>query len=817
MRWIIVCVLSGLAAMSGLASENWNLTTREVLRTRGQYYDLANYENYLFLACKRGVEIYSISDPAEPELISSFLTDGLANGVAVHYPYLYVGDVYGFSVWDISDILHPIRRGGFHHSGTEGYQERLLYRDGYVFMAAYSFGFQVIDVQDPMNPFIVAQADTPAYSWDLGVKDDAVFMMDFFSLEIIDVSRPLEPLTRMSFEAMFAGGIVIDGNTAYVAFIDGLLVLDISNPFDPQIISRIGTTGGGVGEAITIKDHYMILAHQSYIEIYDVSNPADPVQKAFFYPPGHPRKLLAVGNYLYTILDDSGFQVTDITDPEDPIPGEHINPGIQGSRQDVALHDGYLYLCDWNRGLVIYDASDPEHLTEINTYSTPGMLNDITFDGDFAYLSCYSELQVVDVSDPASPQYVGNYRTSGNPWSIHVSGDRGYLCDIYTFQVLDLSDPSNIQRLGALVMSKTGTVFRTTVLGNTAYVAHGWGGLKMIDISDPTHPVQVAEYPPEKNRSYSTLKLIHGADHYILYALDSGSGVDILSLESPRCPKLISTVSAKNAQFADFHLEADLLYLAATDMGIFVVDTQNVENPMRVGRAETPGNALGITADSERVFVADDYDLAVFQKNGLSPDNSEPDVTVTPMDQVVRTKTAIIQGTASDPESGIHYVEISVNDGESWEKAMGQETWSYILKGIAPGMITPRVRATNWAGIVSEENSSPEFYFLPPRPMIMLAGFENSRVERNGTSTFRISAIVFDPYSYLYIDSIQVFQNDQFLDITLEPVVQTDQYAYYAVDMSGPLPDDPQVEYHLLALDRFGNPSACWPFLSARP
>ncbi|MBN1551588.1 hypothetical protein JW979_08970, partial [bacterium] len=435
---------------------DWNLEEQEILRWRGQYYDLASDGHYLYLACKRGVEIYDIDNPDTPILAGSFLTDGLANGVAINYPYLYVGDVYGFNIWDVSDLSAPAKLGGFKRSGTEGYQERLTYRDGFVFVAAYSSGLQIIDVSDPFRPVIVSQVDTPAYSWDLALKENAAFMMDFFSIEIMDISYLFAPLKRTSFEAIFAGGIVVDESFAYIAYVDGLLVLDISNPFSPVVISDIGPTGAGAAESVAIKDNYVILAHQSYVEIYDVSDPSEPLQVSFFYPPGHPRKCLAVENHLYTILDDNGFHVTDITHPEYPVTGQHINPGEWGSRQDVVIDNNRLYLCDWNRGLVVYDISDPESIVESGSYQSPGNLNDIKIKDNLAFLSCYTELQIVDVENPSDIHYVSNYKTTGNPWDVDISGNFAYLCDLYTFQILDISNPSSITRLGVLYLAQNG-------------------------------------------------------------------------------------------------------------------------------------------------------------------------------------------------------------------------------------------------------------------------------------------------------------------------------------------------------------------------
>ena len=794
--------------------KDWNLEKQQVLRKRGQYYDLAAQDNYLYMACKRGIEIYRIDDPNTPELVGEMLTDGLANGIAIHGDYAYVGDIYGFNIWDVSDPENPEKLGGFHRTGTEGYHERLLYKDGFVYVAAYSDGLIIIDVSDPLSPFIVAKEDTPGFSWDLALTDSAAYMMDFFSMEIIDTSRIYEPISMLSFGAMFASGIVIQNDIAYLAFIDGLGVLDISSPFNPQILSNIGPTGGGVAESIAMKDHYVFVAHQSYVEVYDVTIPADPLQVSFFNPPGHPRKVLVHNDHLYTILDDSGFHVTDITDPENPIPGIHVNPSVWGSREDVVVNEQYLYLCDWNRGLVIYDLSDPEDISEVATYSTPGNLNEISIVDQTAYLSCYTELLILDITDPADPILLGRYKTTGNPWSVVVRDNLAYLCDVYSYQILDVSDPADIKRLGMKVMSQEGDCFRSQISGNYAYLAHGWGGLKILDISNPTDIKQIKKWPEDSNPNYSTVILKDS----ILYTLSTSSGVDFLDISDPLSPVKVSGIHIEDMTIADFCIEGDLIFLAGTNQGILGYDISEMTAPKPIAMARTPGEAVGIDSDGQRLYVADDFDLVVFKETMFNPDHTTPQCKiVTPeSDSLIDGKIAVISGTAQDPESGIKWVEISVDDGLTWRRAMGQEIWSYRLMGVDPGIIKISARAVNWADLVSAPKSL-SFYFNVARPVIWMAGFDNSDVQGNGNIQFTVSAIVSDPYATNYFKEIEVIINGIYTGKMLEFKSESSGFLYYSSVVENEFESEGTVVISLEARDHYNNTAAQWPLVPSRP
>ncbi|MCD4653282.1 hypothetical protein K8T06_05050, partial [bacterium] len=272
MRKYLVLLLV-IITISSVCRASFNLEMKESFRCKGQYYDLAIQENLLFLASKLGIEIYSIENPENIQKISSFQTKGLANGVAVNLPYIYVGDVYGFSVWNAADIHNPVRLSGFVSDSATGYQERLYYRDGLVYIAAYTSGIQVIDVSNPDHPIMVAQTPTRAYAWDLVLTNQAAYVMDFFSMSIVDIRRPRFPFARKNVDAMFSSGAVVRDNKLYLGYVDGLRIMDISDPYNPVDISNIGPTGSGTAETVSLSGDYAYVGHGGYIETYDIRDP----------------------------------------------------------------------------------------------------------------------------------------------------------------------------------------------------------------------------------------------------------------------------------------------------------------------------------------------------------------------------------------------------------------------------------------------------------------------------------------------------------------------------------------------------------------
>jgi len=799
---------------SAVCCASFNMEMVQNFRWKGQYYDLAIQDNLLFLANKLGIEIYSIEDPGNPQIVSSFLTKGLANGVALNLPFVYVGDVYGFSVWDVTDLQNPIRRSGFTSDSSTGYQERLYYRDGLVFIAAYSSGIQIIDVSDPDHPIVVAHTPTHAYAWDLVLSDQAAYVMDFFSMSIVDIRRPRFPVMRNNIDAMFSSGAAIQDSRLYLGYVDGLRIMDIADPFNPIDISDMGPTGNGTAETVSIKGDFVFVGHGGYIEIYDASDPADPIQISYFYPPGHPRKLIASGDYLYTVLDDNGFLVTDISNPYNPVTVQHINTGVGGTRNDVTVDENYVYLSDWNRGLVIYEQSTPGNLVELANYSVPGSLRDFLFIEDTAYLVCQSEIQIVDILDKTNPRFLGSYQTTGSPQNIQVIGDRMYMCDLYGFFILDISDPANIILKGAEWLASEGNPYDMYIEGSYAFIANGWKGLKVVDISDETDPDLLTVWPGDNSKSYISVHAQTG----LLYFLDSGRGLDILDLTDPVNPVQISKIQFEDLTIADFVMQGNLLYLAAGEDGVFVWDVKNAETPVLMAWSDTPGDALGIDADEQHIFVADEYDFCVFEKHEFKSDSSLPEIQIIspiPLAKVT-DKKIVIHGIALDKESGIQKVEVSLDEGKSWKQAYGQETWSLSVSGKDIGPLPLRARATDKSGNISMESADTWIYYAPAVPQIFLAGFENTSVTANIESTITISALVKDPWDSIYLKESILYLNGQPTNQVFESTEYNDGYVYYRLEYNHTFIEAGRPDFSIVIKDVYNNESTHWPKVPSR-
>lgn len=107
-------------------------------------------------------------------------------------------------------------------------------------------------------------------------------------------------------------------------------------------------------------------------------------------------------------------------------------------------------------------------------------------------------------------------------------------------------------------------------------------------------------------------------------------------------------------------------------------------------------------------------------------DLTAPNIAITSPanDAVFNTTWVTVEGTASDAESGIRYVEITSDGGTSWRTAAGNSTWSLVL-ALAEGTYTIEARAWNLAWGKSTSSITGIFVDTTP-PMIIWEGPSNN-------------------------------------------------------------------------------------------
>lgn len=238
-------------------------------------------------------------------------------------------------------------------------------------------------------------------------------------------------------------------------------------------------------------------------------------------------------------------------------------PSTCGEMTMTMLHDqmgrNYLYVANKMGGLKIWNTAMPEMPAQAATVSFESLneldVISLSQEGAYLYLALgnifnddqLSGMAIIDVNDPQNPVVADVWDSDnlfGGAGIVKVDGDYAYLGAMGNgLMVLDVSNKSNIVFLSQFVPDINFpdpnpdplkyNARGMAVNDDLVYLCYDAGGLRIIDVSDKTNPVEVGRYAnPELNglpRAYNNIVL---ANNLAYLAIDY-CGLEILDVSDP--------------------------------------------------------------------------------------------------------------------------------------------------------------------------------------------------------------------------------------------------------------------------------------------
>ncbi|MCI0571034.1 MAG: hypothetical protein L0Y66_09790 [Myxococcaceae bacterium] len=259
------------------------------------------------------------------------------------------------------------------------------------------------------------------------------------------------------------------------------------------------------------------------LTVFDMANPAAPVKKPELTGPAgsfdsYWNAVWAKGDALYVASAKSGVRVYDISDAANPTFVKSVPGGEAINVHTVFVRGDRLYAMapSSNRiainQVLIYDVSTPLSPRLLSRYTVPGALttaraypHDSFVHEDRLYSFHWSlGLQISNVADPAAPVHLGAYRyerSTSHAGAVARYGDR-----LIAFEggedfgahlrVLDVTHPEDIVKLGEW-RTRPEVSIHNMVLDEASkhlYIAHYQDGVRVLDVSEPSVPVEVAHF-----------------------------------------------------------------------------------------------------------------------------------------------------------------------------------------------------------------------------------------------------------------------------------------------------------------------------------
>lgn len=377
---------------------------------------------------------------------------------------------------------------------------------------------------------------------------------------VLDVSSPQDPV--LVSQTLHTDGVVMDlfyeasDSILYSACGDGgIEIWDLSDPAVPVRLSSMEVLYFGVetpvGNVDRSGDYLVAECNFGGVHTIDVSNPANPQQVAFNASMGNPA--------LDSEVDSSGTMHTTgaqyytrlTINPDGSINGAGQKEFIYGAgtaagNDEVAYvsYDGYLYILD-----LLLAGFPAWSITDVGGFS------DIAEMGDHIFLVNDDGLQIWDVSSYSSPVLAGSLS-----------------------QVPEYAD-------------------RIVLKDNLAFVTNSYAGLSVIDISDLSDPAEIGAYDVY---SISWATALQG-DH--AFVAHSDDGLLVLDITDPSSPELVGQ-SDTEAEARDVDLGDGYAYLAAWTDGLRIIDISDPSSPLETGYYDEV-DAWRVALDGDVAWLVD--------------------------------------------------------------------------------------------------------------------------------------------------------------------------------------------------------------------
>jgi len=241
-------------------------------------------------------------------------------------------------------------------------------------------------------------------------------------LKIANFAEPNNPQTiaqlALSEKIADLAGIEISGQQHVIA-VGGprLFVINVDNPFDPQLASAIEIKGTGEGIAVAGAIVHIAAGNEGY-KIFDLADISRPLLLAERDSLAYCESVVLAGA-LACLAAGNRSHLVDISNPSQPIWLGKIAAQSGGYHQYAGLRHGYAYVCDYNLGLQVYNISNPAQPVFIASAPTGPQVARIVFAENLAYIANGENgIRIFDLSTPAAPQQLGWMDTPGSAASL---------------------------------------------------------------------------------------------------------------------------------------------------------------------------------------------------------------------------------------------------------------------------------------------------------------------------------------------------------------------------------------------------------------
>ncbi|NQU04987.1 MAG: hypothetical protein HQ568_02760, partial [Calditrichaeota bacterium] len=605
------------------------------------FQNLKFYEDYV-TSCYGGFSILDFSDFENIDILSQYNVPRI-NDIACSGEYCFIATNSSLEIFNLTNMESPVRSAFINKSV---YEIEIL---GDIAFIAGEGDFCIYDISNPIEPELIGILEDVGDFREFTVVDNLVYCAVWYAQQfiIIDIENPANPEIVGSTEVAWPQDVAVAGDYAYVGSnYHGLDILNISDPGNITLVERIEPN---YSPQVEIIDNLLLLRARRLLIIMDISDPVNPTIISET-PYGSFYGFYVDGDLIYLLSE--GIQILNISDPVTPVPVgfyqvedytgliRHYDDIIYCYHHDaINLYEftggGFLHVSPNNLdfSFVTVGYSPEQSLDLLNSGNAPLIVNDVwssheqfryefnhaveldpggSFELPVSFLSLedgyFSAVLNIGTDHEGGfdrlvdlkAHSIRGVHMETAQWASDLLLTHGYLLvsdEAVGILTVDISEP----RMPEIVHAQNDQFYPKSmcVEGDLLYAAGRQrldeGGysyhILCLDINDPLNPGLLSNI--ERDHNISGIEAKNG----FLYVAETSNPLVVYNYNQPRSPRSVATIE-RDWWVYNIKISDDLLFVNDRDHGQFIFDISNPPDCEQIG-------FIPCTCISEIEFIVD--------------------------------------------------------------------------------------------------------------------------------------------------------------------------------------------------------------------
>jgi hypothetical protein len=386
----------------------------------------------------------------------------------------------------------------------------------------------------------------------------------------------------------------------YAAAHNSITVWDIADPKNPRcVIESPAFLDSAHIFCMAVKENLIFIGYRSGFYILDAENDTFTIV-AHIELDAAPFKMLVNGNYLYLCCRHKAVKIFNIEDLEEPT----LVSEIESSAQiwDIAIWDNHLFLGLLQVGIKVYNIQqlqNPIEESHIDVSCRQMYINNTTLYATAAG----GGMSVLDISNIRNVSIVDTLSYQCSAYDIHGYG--GYLyISCGELAIFDISEKKKIEFLTDF--DHAYAVLHCDIDGTSMVVPNDDYGLYIFDITDPTYPLLKGNLKTDLKMRGALIKnnYVYCTDEEYFYIIDITDPVHPVSISKTLVPNVRKILLT----------EENMIFMRSGDSTIYLYDVSNKSEPIQLSVKPVKKYPISLYYKDNYLYIASFKTIDIYEK-----------------------------------------------------------------------------------------------------------------------------------------------------------------------------------------------------------